>query len=329
MGELRWNPILRRWNIISDTRQDRPVLPEDSCPLCPEVLEVPQSDYYIVSFENRFPALRTHPKEPNLDGDSFYKVRENKGICEVILYTSEHDLRPADLSLKRFEDLVSVWTDRFEELGEKEFIDYVYIFENRGREIGVTLEHPHGQLYAFPFVPPLARQSIESAKSHFEEKGKCIFCRVIKKERNFDKRIIWEDDLFIAFVPFYARLPYEIHLYPKRHIPSLTSLNDREASSLSLGIKTVLSKYKNLFPIEDFPYITSFHQAPVDGRDYSYYHFHLEFYSLQRAEDKIKYRAGVETGAATFISSLSPESMAKDLRGTETEFCSEKNNEKN
>lgn len=319
MPELRWNPILRRWNIISDARQDRPVLPEDSCPLCPEVLEVPREDYYIVSFENRFPSLERDPETPNVEGDSFYKVRENEGVCEVILYSSDHETPPADLSLKRFEDLIRVWRDRFEELSEEEFIDYVYIFENRGREIGVSLDHPHGQIYAFPFIPPLARRSIGSAKSHHEKNDECIFCRVLKKEGEFGERIIWEDDYFVAFVPFYARFPYEVHLYPKRHFPTIAALEERELSSLASGIKTVLNKYGNLFPIEDFPYITSFHQAPVDGRDYSYYHFHLEFYSLQRGKDKIKYRAGVETGTNAFISSLSPEKMAKDLRETRPE----------
>ncbi|MFW6006130.1 MAG: galactose-1-phosphate uridylyltransferase [Candidatus Bipolaricaulota bacterium] len=319
MPELRWNPILKRWNIISDARQDRPVLPEDSCPLCPEVLEVPREDYYIVSFENRFPSLERDPETPNVEGDSFYKVRKNKGVCEVLLYSSDHDASPADLNQERFEDLIRVWRDRFEELSEEDFIDYVYIFENRGREIGVSLDHPHGQIYAFPFIPPLARRSIGSAKSHHEKNDECIFCRVLKKEKEFEERLIWEDEWFVAFVPFYARFPYEVHLYPKRHFPTIKTLEDRELSSLASGIKTVLNKYRNLFPIDDFPYITSFHQAPVDGEDYSYYHFHLEFYSLQRGKDKIKYRAGVETGTNAFISSLSPEKMAKDLKETRPE----------
>ena len=324
MAELRWNPILKRWNIVSDARQDRPVLPEDSCPLCPGVLEVPQDDYYIVTFENRFPSLERRPEAPNVEGDSFYRVRKNRGVCEVLLYSSDHDISPADLSLNRFEDLITVWKDRFEDLSREDFIDYIYIFENRGREIGVTLDHPHGQLYAFPFVPPLVKKSIESAKSHYREREECIFCRVMKKEREFRERIIWENDHFIAFVPFYARLPYEIHLYPKRHFPTIKSLKSGEKGALASGIKTLLNKYRNLFPIEDFPYIMSFHQAPVDGNDYSYYHFHLEFYSLQRGPDKIKYRAGVETGTDTFISSLSPEKMAKDLKQTPPKTPEEK-----
>lgn len=314
MPELRWNPVLRRWNIISDARQDRPVLPEDSCPLCPGVLEVPQDDYYVVTFENRFPALQRDPEEPNVEDDEFYKVRENKGVCEVILYTPNHETAPADLRLDRMVDLVTVWSDRFNNLSKEEFVDYVYIFENRGREIGVTLDHPHGQLYALPFVPPLARRSLKSARDYLEENDDCLFCRIIEKEQNFADRIIWQNEEFLAFVPFYARFPYEVHLYPRRHFQTMLSLKEKEKISLARGIKIVLKKYKNLFPIEDFPYITSFHQAPVDGSNYPYYHFHVEFYSLQRAEDKIKYRAGVETGTSTFISSLSPEKMASDLK---------------
>lgn len=314
MAELRWNPILERWNIVSDERQDRPVLPEDSCPLCPEVLEVPQEDYHIVSFENRFPALKREPGGPNQQGDSFYRVRPNKGVCEVLLYTSDHDVQPADISQDRFEDLISVWQDRFADLSREDFVDYIYIFENRGEEIGVTLYHPHGQLYAFPFVPPLAQKALDSARSHYERAGSCIYCRVMEKEREGGSRVIWEDENFIAFVPFFAHLPYEVHLYPKRHFPDVLRMKDEEAPSLAAGIKGILTMYEGLFPVEEFPYMMTFHQAPVDGDDYRYFHFHLEFYSLQRAKNKIKYRAGVETGAGTFISSISPEKMAQDLR---------------
>lgn len=314
MAELRWNPILEKWNIVSDERQDRPVLPEDSCPLCPGVLEVPQEDYYIVSFENRFPALRRKPGVPNIEGDSFYRVKPNKGVCEVILYTSEHELQPADLDKSRFEDLVGVWKDRFTQLSQEEFVDYVYIFENRGEEIGVTLYHPHGQLYAFPFIPPRAQRSLDSARSHYNRAGRCIFCRVIETEMESGDRIIWNNEDFVAFVPFYAQFPYEVHLYPKRHFPDIAELQDDEISSFAEGVKTILRRYKHLFSLEEFPYMMTFHQAPVDGDDYPYFHFHLEFYSLQRAADKIKYRAGVETGMGTFISSISPERMAEDLR---------------
>jgi len=313
MAELRWNPILEEWNIVADERQDRPVLPEDSCPLCPGVLEIPEKDFYIVSFENRFPSLRREPEEPTVADDQFYRVKPNKGVCEVLLYTASHEVKPADIDVNRFVDLVYVWSDRFEDLSEEEFVDYIYIFENRGKEIGVTLAHPHGQLYAFPFIPPKAQQTLNSARRHYERSGSCIFCRVVQKERDSGKRVIWEDDNFVAFVPFFARLPYEVHLYPKRHFSDITKLQKGEALSLARGIKSILAKYEGLFDIEEFPYIMAFHQAPVDDGDYPYFHFHLEFYSLRRAEDKIKYRAGVETGMGTFISSLSPEKMARDL----------------
>ncbi len=320
MAELRWNPILREWNIVADERQDRPVLPEDSCPLCPGVLEIPARDYYIVSFENRFPALRRKPGAPNLGGDDFYRVRENKGICEVLLYTPNHELDPANLSLKRFEDLIAVGADRHKFLSRKEYIKYVYIFENRGITIGVSLTHPHGQIYAFPFIPPVIKDELKSAKQYHSEKSACLFCKVIESEKGFDKRIIYENQFFLAFVPFYARFPYEVHLYPKQHIPDILSVRESEYHALAEIIKVVLTKYRGLFPKEEFPYMMVFHQAPTDGKDYSFYHFHIEFYSLKRGEGKIKYRAGVETGAGTFISSLSPEKMAADLDRIKVKF---------
>ncbi len=313
MAELRWNPILKEWNIIADERQDRPVLPEDSCPLCPGILEIPAKDYYIVSFENRFPALRRNPGKPNIEGDDFYRVQENKGICEVLLYTPDHELDPANLSLKRFEDLIAVWVDRHKFLSSKEYIKYVYIFENRGITIGVSLTHPHGQIYAFPFIPPVIKDELKSAKQYHSEKGGCLFCKVIESEKDFGERIIYENQFFLAFVPFYARFPYEVHLYPKKHIPDILALGESEYPGLAEIIKVILTKYQGLFPEEEFPYMMVFHQAPTDGGDYQFYHFHIEFYSLKRGHQKIKYRAGVETGAGTFISSLSPERMATDL----------------
>jgi len=318
MAELRWNPILGEWVIVADVRQDRPVLPRDSCPLCPGGLEVPR-DYYIVSFENRFPSLERAPKAPSIKGDDLYRVRRNRGVCEVLLYTSEHDLAPSQLDLSRMEDLVEVWVDRHTELSKHDFVKYVFIFENRGEVIGVTLSHPHGQIYAFPFIPPLIRRELRRAKLYYKRKGKCLFCEVLRRERASGARIIYENEGFIAFVPFYARFPYEVHLYPKEHVLDLRDLGEDQRRELALSIKVILQKYDGLFD-EEFPYMMVFHQAPVDGKDYSYYHFHVEFYSVKRGKDKVKYLAGVESGAGTFILDLSPERMAQDLRGVKTEL---------
>lgn len=318
MAELRWDPILREWTIVADGRQNRPVLPKDNCPLCPGILEVPR-DYYIVSFENRFPALVREPKEPSFEGDELYKVRKNQGICEVLLYTSEHDFAPSQLSLSRMRNLVEVWADRFRELSQYNFVKYVFIFENRGELIGVTLSHPHGQIYAFPFIPPLIERELKSAKLYYKNKKKCLFCEIIRKEENFRGRIIYENKVFIAFVPFYARFPYEVHLYPKEHLTDLLKLKEANYRDLAIAIQVILKKYDRLFN-EELPYMMVFHQAPVDGKDYSYYHFHIEFYSVKRGRDKIKYRAGVESGAGTFITDLSPERMARDLQRVEIEL---------
>lgn len=318
MPELRWNPILKEWTIIADERQDRPVLPQEACPLCPGILEVPK-DYYIVSFENRFPALVREPQEPGIEGDGLYRVRKNQGICEVLLYTSEHDLAPSQLSLSRMRDLVEVWVDRFRELSQYDFVKYIFIFENRGEQIGVTLSHPHGQIYAFPFMPPVIKRELESARVYQREKGRCLFCEIIEKERIYQERVIYEDDRFIAFVPFFARFPYEVHIYPQSHVTDLLGLQEKDYPALARALKTVLMKYDQLFA-EPFPYMMVFHQAPVDGKNYPYYHFHIEFYPIKRGKNKIKYRAGVETGAGTFILDLSPEQMAQDLKGAKVEI---------
>jgi len=208
MAELRWNPILKQWNIVSDARQDRPVLPEKSCPLCPGVLEVPQEDYYIVSFENRFPSLRKDPRTPNVTGDSLYRVRKNKGVCEVVLYAPRHDAVPSTFSLTRFENLIKVWKDRFFELGSKDFIDYVYIFENRGREIGVTL------VDRFTLSPLFLRMpgQVCPPLSHTIKNTVSVFSAVLSTgKRKMDGELSGRTNTFSLLFPF-------MHGFPTRSI---------------------------------------------------------------------------------------------------------------
>jgi len=321
MSELRWNPLLEEWVVTATHRQERTFLPpEGYCPFCPTkpggfLTEVPASDYEIVVFENKFPTFQREPPPPAVKGSQLYRVEPSKGICEVVLYSPQHEGTLTDKSVEEIYKLVLVWTDRYRELGSLDFVKYVYIFENKGEIIGVTLTHPHGQIYAFPFIPPIIQRELEASRRHHERTGRCLLCDVIGEEVADSRRIVAENPFFLAVVPFYARYPYEVHILTKRHRLSLSDLDDEEQWDLARIFKVVMVKYDALFGFS-LPYMMNMHQQPTDGQRHDYYHFHIEFYPLHRTRDKLKYRASTESGAGTFSTDALPEEWAAQLRAS-------------
>lgn len=319
MSEKRWNPVLREWVVTATHRQDRTFLPPAGyCPLCPTKkggfpTEVPEEDYELVVFENKFPSLMIHPPEASIDGSQLYPVEPSTGVCEVVLYSSQHDATLTDMPLKRIKELIYVWRDRYDELGQHPDIDYVFIFENKGEPIGVTIHHPHGQIYAFSFIPPKVMREIESEEAYFTEHARCLHCDIVREEIAFDQRVVFANDSFVAFVPFYARYPYELHIYSKVHKQSLTELSPQEIDDLASMLKTVLRTYDNLWGIS-MPYMMIIHQKPTNQQQYHGSHFHIEFYPPLRTKEKLKYLAGCESGAGTFVNDTLPEEKAKELR---------------
>jgi UDPglucose--hexose-1-phosphate uridylyltransferase len=319
MSELRYNPLLGEWTATATVRQDRTFFPpDDYCPLCPTEpggfpTEIPAPDYDIVAFENKFPSLKIHPDPPAIEGDAFYKVEPSRGVCEVVVYTPDHSSTLADQPVEQILKLVLVWTDRFRELGGHDFVNYVYIFENKGKEVGVTLHHPHGQIYAYPFVPPVVKKELRQTEIHFDATGRCLFCDIVEREKEFAKRIVAENDDFVAVIPFFARYPYETHIYPKRHLLAYTDFTAAEQRSFAELLKQVLVAFDALFDVQ-FPYIMATHQRPTDGGDYAHYHFHVEFYPPMRSAKKLKYLAGSEAGAGLFINDTLPEEKAAEVR---------------
>ena len=319
MSELRWNPLLGEWVATATQRQNRTFLPpDDYCPLCPTKpggfpTEVPESDYDIAVFENRFPSLRSMPDAPTVAGTDLYPVRSSHGVCEVVLYSPNHSSSLAQEPVEQILKLITVWADRFRELGALNFVEYVFIFENKGEAIGVTLHHPHGQIYAYPFIPPRIKTELNHFADHKTSTGKCLLCDVLEEERRDSRRIVWQNDSFVALIPFFARWPYETHLYSKRHFQALTDMSAKEERDLASTLKTVLVAFDELFDIS-FPYMMVIHQRPVDGSAYDYYHFHIEFYPPLRSANRLKYLAGSETGAGMFINDTLPEEKAAELR---------------
>jgi UDPglucose--hexose-1-phosphate uridylyltransferase len=319
MSELRWHPFLEEWVITATHRQERTFLPpKDYCPLCPTKpggfpTEVPRASYDIVVFENKFPSLRSSPSQPAVEPTSISQVELAQGICEVVLYSPEHQGTLANMSLSRIRSLIRVWRDRYYELGKKDFIKYVFIFENKGEAVGVTLHHPHGQIYAFPFIPPTIKQELAASRRYFQENRTCLFCECIGEEIRDGRRVILEGCRFIAFIPFFARYPYEVYLAPKSHLASMNELTEEDLADLALVLKGLLVKYDSLFGFS-FPYIMAVHQAPTDGSDYELCHLHFEFYPPHRSAGKLKYLAGCESGTGSFVNDTLAEEKATELR---------------
>ena len=356
MSELRYHPFLDQWVITATHRQDRTFLPPpDYCPLCPTKpggfpTEIPMPAYDIVVFDNRFPSLRRDPPEPAVLGNSLIPVRPSAGVCEVVCYSDQHDATFATLPFSQVRKLARVWRERYEELSARPEVEYVFIFENKGKEIGVTLSHPHGQIYAYPFIPPTLRIELESEKRHFERHGRPllgdwlatelyghVFPDDVRNEavleetllkarpegKHLDKssgtdpgeRLVWENDTFVAIVPFFARYPYEVHIAPREHLTSLAAMDDRHLDDLAEILLIVTRKYDKLFGFS-MPYIMNMHQEPgVSG--YGFNWFHVEFYPPYRTANKLKYLAGSEAGAGAFINDTLPEITSKTLRELE------------
>jgi len=309
MPDLRFDPLRQEWVAYATERNDRTFLPTTFCPLCPTGVggasEVPLDSFEVVVFENRFPAFGPDRRKGR-------PVRPSTTGCEVVVYTPEHELTLAQLPAERVRLLVDVWADRYLVLGSRAEVAYVYIFENKGEEVGVTLHHPHGQIYALPFIPPFAEAELDASREHLVGEGQCLHCREVALESSGPRMVLSEGSM-AAFVPRAARWPYEVHLYPRRHVASIADLDDAERRDLAESLLGVTGAYDRHFGFST-PYVMAVHQAPTDGRDWPQAHLHFEFYPPHRRADRLKYLAGVELGAGTFVNDTRPEDTADQLR---------------
>jgi UDPglucose--hexose-1-phosphate uridylyltransferase len=314
--ELRFDPLQRAWIMYNGQRQDRSYLPSTAdCPLCPstetKLTEIPASSYDVVVFENRSPALAESASRYLHSGD-LLPGRAGAGRCEVICFTSDHHASFADLSPARVRLVTDALIDRTAELSRLPAVGQVYCFENRGREIGVTQPHPHGQIYACPFVTPRTSRMLSAASAYRRRAGRNLFDDIIAAERAAGTRIVRTGRHWLAFVPHAARWPYEVHLYPARRVPDLASLGPAELDELADIQLDLLGRFGRLFATPA-PYVSAWHQAPVrSGRpDFA---LHLELFTMRRTDDKLKYLAGAESGMDALTSDVLPERAAERLR---------------
>ena len=319
LGELRLDALTNEWVVMAAHRQTRTFLPpKELCPLCPtkdgKLSEIPEPSYGVAVFENLSPSLATPSGKwqlPSIAGIAT-PVVDAAGFCEVICYTDNHDSNFAQLSLEEIRIVMEAWRDRTREIAAKANIEHIFLFENRGVEVGVTLHHPHGQIYAYSYLPPRVEKMLKIASSHFAEHGSRLLDDIIARELKDEVRIIAQNSQWLAYVPFAARYPFEIHIAPKRFVPDLAELSDEAADSFGEIAKEVLQRLDGVFGIE-MAYMASWHQAPVNsGRDVL--GLHLQITSIRRAPGKLKYLAGSESAMQAFIMDLAPEQSAAQLR---------------
>ncbi|MBU2668400.1 galactose-1-phosphate uridylyltransferase [Actinoplanes bogorensis] len=337
--EMRLDPLTGEWIAIAAHRNDRTYQPSaDADPLAPTVpggapTEVAEAAYDVVVFENRFPAFS--PRAANagrdaapmgvtgggelaawatgtlelIDGDPMWPVRPASGRTEVVCFSSEAEGSFGSLTPSRARTVIDAWADRTAALGRMPGVEHVFVFENRGREIGVTLPHPHGQIYAFPFVPPKVRRMLTRVASHPR-----LFAEILAAERRAGTRIVASSEHWTAYVPAAARWPVEVHIAPHRDVADLPGLTDDERDDLAVLYLDVLGRLDRYYEgPEPLPYISGVFQAPVrEGRDL--FRLHLQVFSVLRAPGKLKYLAGVESAMGSWISDTTPERVAERLR---------------
>lgn len=319
IGELRLDPLLNEWIALASHRQGRTFLPpKELCPLCPttsqELTEIPESDFEVAVFDNRYPSLRL-PHDgwslPERIGPNTPKA-EAAGVCEVVCFTPDHGQSFADLSPRQVRTVLEAWRDRTAELSTLNCVQQVFPFENRGEEIGVTLMHPHGQIYAYSYLPPKTEKMLLSAKQYFEKTGRILFDDLVEREVRDEVRIVAKNEHWIAFVPFAARYPFEIHVVPLSPVADLTELSALACDAFPEIALEVLQRLDGVFGIP-MAYIAAWHQAPVrEGRDLLRLHWQIT--SVRRAPGKLKYLAGSESAMGAFIMDMLPEQSAGQLR---------------
>ncbi|MER7752260.1 galactose-1-phosphate uridylyltransferase [Kitasatospora sp. NPDC097643] len=316
-SQVRLDPATGAWVTIAAHRQARTYQPPaQECPLCPSrdgrLSEIPAADYQVAVFENRFPSLAGPAGQAETAGDGPWTAAPGGGRCEVVCFTADHDASFADLDEPRARLVLDAWTDRTAELSALPGVRQVYCFENRGAEIGVTLAHPHGQIYALPFTTPRTAAMVRQAARHRAAAGRNLFDDLLAAERAHPERVVAVGEHWTAFVPFAARWPYEVHLYPHRRVPDLTALDEGQREEFPRLYLDLLRRFDRLFPAGRTPYISAWHQAPVDQR--GELALHLELFTIRRTADKLKYLAGVESGMDAFVNDVSPEQAAHRLR---------------
>jgi len=301
-SQLRWDAWLDEWVVVATHRQRRTAR-SDVCPLCPSLGEIPGASYEVVVFDNRYPALPAVTGDPGPAG----------GHCEVVSYTDDHEVALSGLPLSRVETVVTAWADRTAALNERPDVAQVFCFENRGAVVGATLAHPHGQIYAYPFVPARLRRLAEVADTRWDAHRECVACVTVGREHEDPSRVVVTGEAWTAFVPYAAHWPYEVRVVPHRHVPDLAAVDPWERADLAHVLRRVLGQFDGLFQ-RPAAYVLSWIQAAArPARPAA--HVYAEIVSPMRSPADRKHPAAGELGAGMYVNEMSPERAAAALRG--------------
>ncbi|MBN1272150.1 MAG: galactose-1-phosphate uridylyltransferase [Candidatus Aminicenantes bacterium] len=340
LWEERWHPLREEWVIIAAHRQERPwigaitdmenkPLPAfmPDCYLCPGNIRSSgaRNPFYTGTyvFDNDHPCVGLDAPAELEKALPPYRNRRAAGIARVICYSPRHNLTLAEMSQSEISNVIQVWRQQTRDLGRHPEVEHVLIFENKGEVVGVSNPHPHGQIYAANFVFKTIETEWEALKRYLKQTGKNLFGEIIVAEKKDGRRILFEDEHTIVFVPYFARYAYEVYVAPKRRVSFCYQLKDKEVDSLAAALKDITVRFDNLWNMS-FPYVMPLHQAPANSEDDPFFHFYIVFHPPLRRPNLIKYLAGPEIGGGNFLSDTSPEEKAAELRGVSSRHFRDK-----
>lgn len=327
--ERRWHPLRREWVILAAHRQDRPWSGHklaredeagpawvDGCYLCPGNARVHGAinpDYEdLFVFGNDHPCVGSAAPDPG-EGDELYRRARATGLARVICYGPEHDLRLSRMPQQRVDALLARLQEQVRDCRADADVHGVLIFENNGEAVGVSNPHPHCQVFGLGFHPTDFARELEACNAHFEATGRVLLEDIVLRELTDGSRIVAQNEFAVAFVPWFARFAYEVYVVPRASVLSIVDLDDEARAGFAAILKEVLVRFDNLWE-QPFPYLMSVHEPPTDGGDYAFYRSFFAFSPPLRAPGLLKYLAGPETGAGTFIGDTWPEDKAAELR---------------
>ncbi|HZG35979.1 MAG TPA: galactose-1-phosphate uridylyltransferase [Gaiellaceae bacterium] len=310
MRERRRDPVTGAWTTFANVPPDRRADELGPCPLC----RLTDEPFDVLVVEDPLPPLEPSPPPAMTAAADPYAVAAAVGASELVVHGPDHDATLASLGAAPLEHAVHVWADRYAELGGRPEVGYALVHAAVGDDAGATLLHPHSRIEAYPEIPPVPLQELQTARDHLSATGRCVLCDVLTAERHDPARVVAANESFLALVPFAARFPYEVHVLAQRHAPSLLDLTDVERAALADLLHRVLAGYDRLF---GFPvsYALAIHQAPTDdGQWQSVSHFHVELVPPHRAAEELRRPYPPELAAGAYVNAAVPERAAAELR---------------
>ena len=310
--------------MIASHRQARPNMPAGYCPFCPGSGRVPEEGYVTLRYPNDFPALSQNPPEPDDVATGMFQTLPAYGKCEVLLYSDNHTATVGDLPDGHVHSLAGMWRECFNDISADGRIKYIYIFENRGAVVGVTMPHPHGQVYGYSYIPKKLEAESESASGYHRQTGRNLYMDLLDEEKKDGRRVIFDNGRFTAYVPFFSCMAYGVHVTANRHMPHIGAMDKETLDALGEAVRDCAGMYDSLFDMP-FPYMMCMHNAPVNSGDYSaFWQFHIEFFPPMRSANVQQFLASSETGAGAWCNPTSPEEKSAELRNAYNKYRSKR-----